>query len=137
MIGMSFVTTMVIEERTVDRPTWSEVETAIRSLDGRSTTLLVLSPGPPLGPPEGDAHLAIGGAADGRLVVYMTADNLEFWNLRDPARRTLEGASAVLVSGQVGEYKNSDLVDASLAVRAAQLYFERGLRNSELVWANG
>ena len=49
---------------------WSEIESAIRSLDGHRQTLVTLET-------EGEAHMSIGGG-NGRYFVYLTFDNDNF-----------------------------------------------------------
>jgi hypothetical protein len=49
---------------------WTEIESAIRELDGHYRTLVTLET-------EGEAHMSIGGG-NGRYFVYLTFDNDNF-----------------------------------------------------------
>jgi hypothetical protein len=75
-------------------PSWSDVEVAIRNLDGmvRSTVTLLS---------EGDAHLTVGGGENGQFVVYATIDNLNFFRLAGDDRSS--GTVILFVGGQEGD----------------------------------
>ncbi len=131
---MSFVTTLTTDASTIKNPTWEDVAQAIGALDANSSTLVVLAPAPPEGPPEGDHHMAIGGGKDDRCVVYMTEDNLHFWNLEDVAREGSEKRFLMLVGGQEGDYREAQCVSRQWGLRAAREYFEHGIRAADLPW---
>ena len=131
---MAFVTSLTTDEETVLEPTWGQVEWAIDALDGDNLTLVTLGPAPPLGPPEGDHHMAVGGGKDGSVVVYMTTDNVVFWSLADhdqpdPQRRIL-----MRTGGQEGDFRDAQRVPRSWALEAAREYFEHGARAKDLMW---
>lgn len=48
----------------------------------------------------GDHHMAIGGGKDDRCVVYITEDNLHFWNLEDSSNSPLDNRLFMLVGGK-------------------------------------
>lgn len=133
---MTFVAKMATDSKEIDSPSWDDVERAIESLDGERHTIVMLAPAPPLGPPDGDHHMAVGGGKGGKYVVYMTLDNLHFGNLVAPE---FEGDVAVVrqtIGGQEGEYAVSQCVSRQLALKAARKYFETGER-AELEWREG
>lgn len=132
---MAFVTTLTTDARTIQSPTWADVERAILGLDARTQTLVVLAPAPPLGAPEGEHHLAVGGGGDGRFIVYATGDNLTFWNLLDPGRQDNRQKVRMLIGGQEGEYEAAQFVSREMALRAAHRYFEDGQRTDDLTWS--
>lgn len=134
---MSYVATLITDTRTITNPTWADVEREIGALDARKQTLVTLAPPPPKGAPEGDHHLAVGGGSDGRFIVYMTEDNLTFWNLTDPEKHGAEYHVRMNIGGQEGEYRGAQFVSRDLALRAARRYLEDGHRAADLLWARG
>ena len=134
---MSYVAKLTTDTGTVANPTWGDVERAIGALDARAQTLVILSPVPPKGAPEGDHHMAIGGGEDGRFIVYTTKDNQHFWNLMDPMKRGVDRKVRMLIGGQEGEYREGQFVSRELALRAARRYVEDGSRAPDLTWASG
>lgn len=76
-------------------PSWDQVRDAILALDGISRTTVGLSD------KEDDGRLMIvAGQWDGRLMVNVTLDNVDFFSLVDPSRTT---ANRILfVAGQDG-----------------------------------
>ncbi len=134
---MNFVATLTTDTRTISNPTWAEVEHAISALDARTETLVMLAPPPPKGAPVGECHMAVGGGADDRFIVYITEDNLKFWNLVDPETQADHRNVGVLIGGQVGEYRESQFVSRALALRAARDYVTDGVRAIALTWIEG
>lgn len=131
---MSFVTTLTTDVGTIEHPSWGDIEKAIRALDGKNLTLVVLAPAAPKGPPHGEHHMAIGGGKDGRCVVYVTDDNLHFWSLEDAGRSGAGERILMLVGGQEGDYREAQCVSREWALKAAREYFDHGVRASDLPW---
>ncbi len=134
---MAFVATLTTEAEVTANPTWGDVEREICALDGAVHTLVVLAPPSPLGPPSGDHHLAIGGGLDGGLIVFVTEDNLTFWNLRNPENRGATRVVRMSIGGQEGDYRAAQIVSRDLALRAARRYVEDGQRAGDLEWTIG
>lgn len=134
---MSFVSTLVTDKGTIEHPTWEDVEGAIQDLDAESATVVMLAPAPPLGAPEGDRHMGIGGGKDDKCIVYLTEDNLHFWNLEDPTSRSAAKPVRMLVGGQEGEFCEGQCVPREWAMKAAREYFESGGRAAGLNWIEG
>jgi hypothetical protein len=132
---MSFVATLTTDADTIVNPTWEQVEMAVGSLDARNVTLVILSPAHPKGPPDGDHHMGIGGGRDGRCVVYLTEDNVHFWNLEDRTNSKSEQRILMLVGGQEGDYRDAQCVPREWALKAAREYFEHGARAADLPWS--
>jgi hypothetical protein len=131
---MSFVTTLTTDTGTIEYPSWEEIEKAISALDGKNLTLVMLAPAAPKGPPSGDHHMAIGGGKDGRCVIYITEDNLHFWNLEDASKRGIKRRIEMIVGGQEGDYDEAQCVSREWALKAARAYFERGAPAGDLPW---
>jgi hypothetical protein len=134
---MSFVETLTTDVGPIKNPTWEDVEKAISALDAKNLTLVMLAPAAPKGPPDGDQHMAIGGGKDGRYVVYMTDDNLHFWNLEDATKSRSDRRILMLIGGQEGDYREAQCVPKPWALKAAREYFEHGVRASNLSWIQG
>jgi hypothetical protein len=107
-------------------PTWQDIESAIRRLDGDTCSLLILGLSDPV------PHLAIGGGQDGKYIVYATPDNLTFYNLINP--QAAPGKSMLVAGGQQGDYANKQCVGLPEVLRAAKTYAESGRLESSLVW---
>ena len=132
---MPFAVTIETDNETIDNPTWEQVEQAIRSLDAQTVTEVLLAPAAPLGPPEGDHHMGIGGGRDGRYVVFVTEDNLHFWNLQDPDRAADKTPFVMTVGGQAGDYVEAQCVSHQTVLMAAREYFLHGSRANGLNWS--
>ena len=117
------------ETTSVQRPNWREIESAIRRLNGENCSLVILGVGEPPVP-----HMAIGGGASGRYIVYATKDNLSFQQLTNPA--ALSGKCTVVAGGQSAEYEWRFCVGLGEALRAARTYAESGECESALAWVD-
>ena len=134
---MSFVTILATDAHTIENPRWEDVEKAILSLDGTAATEVMLAPAPPKGPPDGDHHMGIGGGKDGRCIVYVTEDNLTFWNLEDAAKSQESKCLRMLIGGQQGDYREAQCVPREWALKAAREYFDHGWKVDDLTWTLG
>ncbi len=108
-------------------PSWCDIETAIRRLDGNTCTLVILGIGDPPVP-----HMAIGGGAEGKYIVYVTPDNVIFQRLIDPQARM--GKFLLVAGGQRGDYDLKLCVSLSHTLRAAKTYAETGQLDARLAW---
>jgi Immunity protein Imm1 len=108
-------------------PSWSDIETAIRSLDGETRTLVVLGIGNPV------PHMAIGGGTGGQYILYETPDNLTFHNL---INLNADDKSKVRLTagGQEAEYRSKLCVGLAEVLRAAKTYAESGQIDPTLNW---
>ncbi|MDC3982186.1 Imm1 family immunity protein [Polyangium jinanense] len=100
------------DEWHVDRPSWDDVDKAIRRLDAKTYTIVTVQ-----GP--GEQHLAIGGGS-GRYIVYATFDNCEFWNLL--STDSTNGMVLLNAGGQEGDYPAAQIVDQEQARTAARTF---------------
>jgi hypothetical protein len=110
----------------VSAPSWNQIETAIRALDGKRRTMVILGG-------DGESHLAIGGGSSNCFVVYMTFDNMHFFNLlsRDRADKT----ATLFVGGQHSQFPDNTVVDIALALRAAKTFAETGQPDPSCMWS--
>lgn len=107
-------------------PTWNDIESAIRRLNGEDCTLLILGIGDPV------PHMGIGGGGGGNYIVYATPDNLTFHNLINP--KALKGKCELKAGGQYGDYDLRQCVSLDSVLRAAKTYAETGQIEATLTW---
>jgi Immunity protein Imm1 len=103
---------------------WSEIELAIKSLDGQTKTLATLET-------DGETHMLIGGG-QGKYVVYATFDNEIFYSLIDPSKSDQD--ESVVVGGQKGLYPAKFCVDLETVLQSAQKFAEFGEMLKSAVW---
>lgn len=119
--------TFVEDEYSADVLSSDLVADLVRSLDGFRHTLVILSA-------AGEAHMAIGGDVAQGMIVYMTADNLVFYNLLTNMQR-IHATVLLVAGGQPAEYDSSTVVTLDEALSAAVFYAETGNRVGELQWS--
>jgi Immunity protein Imm1 len=103
---------------------WSEIETAIRELDGHHRTLVTLET-------EGEAHMSIGGG-NGKYFVYTTFDNDNFNYLVN--RANSDQTETLVIGGQSGIYPAKSCVDLTTTIKAAKVFAELGTMEKSFSW---
>jgi Immunity protein Imm1 len=103
---------------------WSEIESAIKSLDGHTKTLVTLET-------DGEAHMSIGGG-QGKYIVYATFDNEIFYSLIDPSKSNQK--EPIVVGGQKGVYAARSCVELETVLQSAQNFAEAGEMLQSAVW---
>jgi Immunity protein Imm1 len=103
---------------------WTEVETAIRELDGHHRTLVTLET-------EGETHMSIGGG-NGKYFVYTTFDNENFNYLVN--RSNSDKTETLVIGGQEGLYPARSCVDLTTTIKAAKVFAELGIIEKSLEW---
>lgn len=114
------------DSRQMENPTWEQIETAIRRLDGERCTLLILGVGDPV------PHMGIGGGEDGKYIVYATPDNMSFHTLVNPGAPP--GKCMLTAGGQAGDYELKRCVSLREVLLAAKTYAETGQIEAGLSW---
>jgi immunity protein Imm1 of predicted polymorphic toxin system len=107
-------------------PSWNDIETAIRGLDGQTRTMVVLGIGNPV------PHMGIGGGTNGQYILYETPDNLTFHNLINP--NADQSKVRLIAGGQESEYRAKLCVGLAEVLRAAKSYAESGQLDPTLNW---
>jgi hypothetical protein len=113
----------------VPNPTWEQIDSAIRALDGRRRNDLYLHPDAD----NPETYLAVGGG-DERYIVSGSIDNERF---RTVVMEPLEDAQheRLVVGGQAGDFPRNWILDVETALRAARSFFESGdFGGGELTW---
>ena len=113
------------EGEVVKNPAWSQIETAIRQLDGKSKTLVTLGA-------DDETYITIGGGELGKYVVSVTFDNIEFHNLVDLLKP--DETEKLVVGGQEGIYSAKVCVDLLPCLVAARTFAESGKLDTLLAW---
>ena len=106
------------------QPNQSDIEAAVRRLDSRQYTIVIVEG-------RGEAHLAVGGGG-GKYVVYATFDNRRFINLLGDTG--LMGTEELLIGGQIGDYPVARIVDRSRAMTAALTFARNGQLDPNFEW---
>jgi len=112
-------------DESLSRPAWSQIESAIRGLDGARNSLITLTIGEPV------PHMAIGGGPE-RYIVYITFDNKSFPTLADPTLGP--GMIELVAGGQRGKYQKKNAVSLAFALQAAKVFALSGTLDSALTW---
>ena len=109
----------------IESPTWSQIEQAIRELDGKSKTLVTLGV-------DDECYMSIGGGESGKYIVNVTFDNVRFHNLVDPSKP--DGIDKLVVGGQEGNYSAKMSVNLETTLLAAQIFTVSGKLQISLFW---
>ncbi len=116
-----------MHKRVVLSPSWSDIEAAIRALNGQNLNDLYLNP---LGS-EAETYLCIGGGA-GKYIGSCSTRGKRFQALVSKD----EGTSMVdlVVGGQRGNYPAHYIVTLDAALAAAWAYYETRVLSPEIPW---
>lgn len=109
----------------IENPNWSQIESAIRELDGKIRTLVTLGA-------DEDIYMTIGGGESKKYVLSATFDNMNFLNLVDLSQP--DTTEKLVVGGQEGIYKARICVDLLSCLLAARTFAESGKLDSLLSW---
>ena len=109
----------------IANPDWSQIESAIRELDGNTKTLVTSGE-------DDETYITIGGGNGGKYIVSVTFDNLEFHNLIDLSKPNQ--TETLVVGGQEGIYPAKMCVDLLRCLLAARTFTECGKLDSLLSW---
>jgi len=109
----------------IENPDWSQIEAAIRELDGKSQTLVTLGA-------DEETYMTIGGGESGKYVVSVTFDNISFHSLVDLSKP--DETEKLAVGGQEGIYPSKICVDLLPCLVAARTFAESGKLDTLLAW---
>lgn len=109
----------------IGNPDWSQIEAAIRELDGKSKTLVTLGV-------DDETYMTIGGGESGKYIVSVTFDNINFHNLVELSKP--DGTEKLVVGGQEGIYPAKMCVDLLRCLLAARTFAESGKLDELLCW---
>lgn len=106
---------------------WNEIEKAIKGLDGRSRTMVII--GHDFGGNE--ACMTVSGGL-GLYIAYITYDNISFHRLIDPNKS--EESIDLTPGGEMGEFPAKFCIDLEKVLRAARMFSSEGKVDPSLDW---
>ncbi|MEG4116921.1 Imm1 family immunity protein [Microcoleus sp. N9_B4] len=109
----------------IESPTWSQIEQAIRELNGKTKTLVTLGA-------DDECYMSIGGGESGKYIVNVTFDNVSFHNLVDPSKP--DAIEKLVIGGQEGNYSARMCVNLETALLTAQTFTVSGELEISLSW---
>jgi hypothetical protein len=112
-------------EKKKANPSIDEVEEAINSIDGTECQGVIFFG-------EGESHLAVGGGASGRYVVYYSSESGEIVTLLSGGSN--EEVFTLLIGGQEGIYPGNVIVDLQKVLIAVRAFSAAGKLDSKLQW---
>ena len=113
----------------LDAPQWSDVERAIRALDGKTKTALSMNA-------SGEyTSMSIAGGRRGKYFVDVEKPSLGPVNLVTPDARDDE--LEMIIEGVGTDFKMWQLVDLPTAMEAARVFFASGELAPSLHWFSG
>ncbi|MEC4814485.1 MAG: Imm1 family immunity protein [Scytonema sp. PMC 1069.18] len=113
------------EGQLIENPNWSQIEAAIRELNGDSKTLVTLGA-------DDESYMSVGGGHLGKYVVTVTFDNFHFYVLVDLTKP--DSKEKLVVGGQEGIYSAKMCVDLLHCLLAARTFTESGKLDPLLSW---
>lgn len=114
-------------EQSIDDPSWDEIESRIRALDGERYTLILL-----IG--QSESHMAVGGGP-AQYIVYATFDGQHFEQLyTQQLNQQSEPRLYLMVGGQEGDYASEMAVSLKEALLAARAFALDGTLSAALNW---
>lgn len=108
------------QDLSIDRPTWQDVESAIRALDGHDRNDLYLQPDRE----NEETYLCIGGGT-GRYVATGCINNERFPTWLNPGISS-EPQVELTIGGQPGFYPNNWILSLEAVLHAARSFYETG-----------
>lgn len=108
----------------VEKPSWNQIEKAIRELDGKNQTLVTLGI-------NDDTYMSIGGG-ENKYIVTATFDNFNFYVSIDSAKS--QQIDTLVAGGQKGNYPANQCVDLLHCLLAARTFTEAGKLDDLLTW---
>lgn len=112
----------------VDSPTWTQIESAIRSLDGWTRNDLYLHPDPD----DLETYFAVAGGTDNRYLVFFCHGNESFDEAITPDAE--DTRVELVVGGQPGDFALRDLVTLDQAVEGARSFHMTGELSAGQSW---
>lgn len=115
-------------EKSIEFPTWEDIEKVINLLDGEYVTQITMDNG------NEDDYLCIGGGNDGLCNVFISKnDNEIIYTLINPDANDLL-VHKLVTGGQEGDFEDKLCVSIEIAKRAAKMYYELGQMDASFIW---
>ena len=115
-------------EKSIDFPTWEDIENVINLLDGEYVTQITMDNGN-----EAD-YLCIGGGNDGLCNVFISKNDNEiiYTLMKLDANDSL--VHKLVTGGQEGDFEDKLCVSIDMAKRVAKMYYESGQMDASFIW---
>ena len=115
-------------EKSIDFPTWEDIENVINLLDGEYVTQIIMDNGN-----EAD-FLCIGGGNDGLCNVFISKNDNEiiYTLMNSDADDSL--VHKLVTGGQEGDFEDKLCVSIDMAKRVAKMYYELGEMDASFIW---
>ena len=115
-------------EKSIEFPTWEDIEKVINLLDGEYVTQITMDNG------NEDDYLCIGGGNDGLCNVFISKnDNEIIYTLMNPDANNLL-VHKLVTGGQEGDFEDKLCVSIEIAKRVAKMYYELGQMDASFIW---
>ena len=115
-------------EKTIEFPTWEDIEKVINMLDGEYVTQITMDNG------NEDDYLCIGGGNDGVCNVFVSKnDNEIVHTLINPSAIDLV-VHKLITGGQEGDFEDRLCVSTEIAKCVAKIYYESGQMDDSFIW---
>lgn len=113
------------EGQLIENPNWSQIEIAIRELDGKHRTLVTLGA-------DDETYMSIGGGHLRKYIVTVTFNNINFYTLVDLSNS--DEIETLFVGGQESKYPAKMCVDLLRCLLAARTFTESRQLDPLLTW---
>lgn len=115
-------------EKSIEFPTWEDIEKVINLLDGEYVTQIIMDNGN-----EVD-YLCIGGGNDGLCNVFISKNDNEiiYTLMNSEANDSL--VHKLVTGGQEGDFEDKLCVSIGMAKRVAKMYYESGQMDTSFIW---
>lgn len=115
-------------EKSIEFPTWEDIEKVINLLDGECVTQITMDNG------NEDDYLCIGGGNDGLCNVFISKnDNEIIYTLMNPDANDLL-VHKLVTGGQEGDFEDKLCVSIEIAKCVAKMYYELGQMDASFIW---
>ena len=115
-------------EKSIEFPTWEDIEKVINLLDGEYVTQITMDNG------NEDDYLCIGGGNDGLCNVFISKNDNEiiYTLMNSDANDSL--VHKLVTGGQEGDFEDKLCVSIEIAKCVAKMYYELGQMDDSFIW---
>lgn len=115
-------------EKSIEFPTWEDIEKVINLLDGEYVTQITMDNG------NEDDYLCIGGGNDGLCNVFISKNDNEiiYTLINSDANDSL--VHKLVTGGQEGDFEDKLCVSIEMAKRVVKMYYELGRMDDSFIW---
>ena len=115
-------------EKSIEFPTWEDIEKVINLLDGEYVTQITMDNG------NEEDYFCIGGGNDGLCNVFISKNDNEIIHtlINSDANDSL--IHKLVTGGQEGAFEDKLCVSTEMAKRAAKMYYESGQMDDFFIW---